>query len=253
LTSGPTVQVKTKRKIVRFFDEDPGIEYTGPLVVMVNRMSASASEIFAGAIMDYQRGIVVGTQSFGKGSVQELHPLDEGKLKLTSAKFYRVSGKSTQSRGVLPDIVYPHVYNLEEVGESALDGALPWDKTVKARYKAYPPLYTIVQTLDAAYQKRAEQDPGLNYLRKRIQLATQTNDQTRLSLNLDTRRKRKDHDEQQGLEIENAYRKSQGKDPVTTLNHEGEHQDGYQKILMDQTHLVMADFIQLSRRLGHQW
>jgi carboxyl-terminal processing protease len=116
LKSGPTVQIKTKNRISRLYDEDPSIEYSGPLIVLINRMSASASEIFAGAIKDYHRGIIVGARSFGKGTVQELQPLGEGKLKITSAKFYRVSGESTQNLGVVPDLQYPQLYKIEDTG-----------------------------------------------------------------------------------------------------------------------------------------
>ena len=112
LTHGPTVQIRTKANTSRYYDENPSIEYRGPLLVLINRMSASASEIFAGAIKDYHRGLIVGTRSFGKGTVQELKPLGDGKLKLTSAKFYRVSGESTQNRGVVPDILFPQVYKV---------------------------------------------------------------------------------------------------------------------------------------------
>ena len=100
---------------------------------MINRLSASASEIFAGAIQDYGRGIVVGEQSFGKGTVQSLVPLQEGQLKITESKFYRISGDSTQHRGVIPDITYPSLFDPDEIGESALDNALAWDQIAPAR------------------------------------------------------------------------------------------------------------------------
>ncbi|OFZ62054.1 MAG: tail-specific protease, partial [Bdellovibrionales bacterium RIFOXYB2_FULL_36_6] len=184
LKSGPTVQIKTKNRISRLYDEDPSIEYIGPLIVLINRMSASASEIFAGAIKDYHRGIIVGARSFGKGTVQELQPLGDGKLKITSAKFYRVSGQSTQNHGVEPDLQYPQLYKIEDTGESSLDGALPWDQTMKTNYNSYPPLDAINKKLLERYEERSLKDPGLNYLKKRIEIGNELNSKAALSLNL---------------------------------------------------------------------
>src|SRR5699024_7868358 len=101
--------------------------YAGPLAVLVNRLSASASEIFASAIQDYGRGLIVGSRTFGKGTVQELLPLEKGRIKLTRAKFYRITGASTQIRGVVPDIHFPPLVNPDEIGEGTLPHALPWD------------------------------------------------------------------------------------------------------------------------------
>jgi carboxyl-terminal processing protease len=144
IKTGPTVQIKTKYRIFRYYDKDEEIIYDGPLIVLINRMTASASEIFAGAIKDYNRGLIVGTRSFGKGTVQEVQPLGDGKLKLTNAKFYRISGESTQHLGVIPDLKYPEIYKVEDTGESSLDGALAWDKTVKTKYTAYRSMYPSV-------------------------------------------------------------------------------------------------------------
>src|SRR5690606_14000503 len=123
-------------------DPSPGTAYDGPMVVLIDRYSASASEIFAGAIQDYGRGYVIGQRSFGKGTVQNLIPLDrwtnkpvEGQLTVTIGKFYRVTGESTQHRGVEPDIALPSAINLEDVGESALDAALPWDRIQAAGFR----------------------------------------------------------------------------------------------------------------------
>ena len=107
-------------------DPDPKEVYQGPIAVLINRLSASASEIFAGAMQDYQRALVIGGQSFGKGTVQTIQPLNHGQLKLTIAKFYRVSGQSTQNRGVIPDISFPSLFDPKEIGESSLPNALPY-------------------------------------------------------------------------------------------------------------------------------
>ena len=128
IKSGPTVQVRAARKRANVYaDDDDSLVWDGPLAVMVNRLSASASEIFAGAIQDYQRGVIVGGRTFGKGTVQTLVPLNRGQLKITAAKFYRISGQSTQNRGVLPDIEFPDLYDVDHIGESSLEDAMPWD------------------------------------------------------------------------------------------------------------------------------
>jgi len=253
LKSGPTVQIKTKYRITRLYDDDPAIEYAGPLIVLINRMSASASEIFAGAIKDYHRGVIVGTRSFGKGTVQELQPLGKGKLKLTSAKFYRVSGESTQNLGIIPDLKYPRIYKFEDTGESSLDGALPWDKTIKTSYNSYRSLNAVNKKLTIRYQQRSPKDPGLNYLNKRIDIMAGLNSNTSLSLNLTARQLRKKQYEQLELDIENDYLKSIGKEPIEKFDQEVMKINDFNEILMNQTHVVMADFIDLSNQFGFTW
>jgi len=253
LKNGPTVQIKTKHRITRLYDEDPSIEYTGPLVVLINRMSASASEIFAGAIRDYNRGIIVGTKSFGKGTVQELKPLGKGKLKLTSAKFYRVSGESTQHQGVVPDLKYPQIYKIKHTGESSLDGALLWDTILKTRYNAYKSMEPVYATLSEKYQKRVLDDPGMIYLMKRIDLTNHVNGQETLSLNLAKRREKIDLYTRQELENENEYRAALGKEPLESLDDDGIKLKNSKEIMMEQTHYVMADFIKIAARLGYSW
>jgi len=253
LKSGPTVQIKTKHRITRLYDEDPSIEYTGPLVVLINRMSASASEIFAGAIKDYHRGIIVGTNSFGKGTVQELKPLGDGKLKLTSAKFYRVSGESTQHMGVAPDLKYPQIYKVEDTGESSLEGALPWDTILKTRYNAYKSLAPVYKILGDEYQKRVQKDPGMIYLKKRIELTEQVNAQKTLSLNLAQRREKIDLYNRQELKNENEYRAALGEKPLESLDDEGIELKASKEIMMEQTESVMADFITAAAKFGYIW
>lgn len=145
---GPTVQIRSaESRVWRDGKRRRSQYYEGPLAVMINRLSASASEIFAGAIQDYGRGIIVGEQSFGKGTVQSLVPLQEGQLKITESKFYRVSGGSTQHRGVVPDINYPSLFDPETIGESALDNALAWDQIAPTRFNRYNNYDTIIPTL----------------------------------------------------------------------------------------------------------
>lgn len=253
LKAGPTVQIRTKHRITRLYDEDPSIEYNGPLIVLINRMSASASEIFAGAIKDYNRGVIVGTRSFGKGTVQELKPLGEGKLKLTSAKFYRVSGESTQHLGVVPDLEYPQIYKVEYTGESSLDGALMGDRISRTRYNAYRSLDPVYGMLSEKYLQTALGSPGMIYLKKRIELTDELNNQETLSLNLALRKEKKERYAQMELELENQYRTALGKDPLKSLDEEETKPNGYKELLIEQTQWVMADFITLAGKFGYTW
>ncbi|MCP4023127.1 MAG: tail-specific protease [Desulfobacteraceae bacterium] len=253
LKTGPTVQIKTKFRISRLYDEDPAMEYNGPLIVLIDRMSASASEIFAGAIKDYNRGIIVGTRSFGKGTVQELQPLGKGKLKLTSAKFYRISGKSTQNLGIVPDIQYPQIYKVEDTGESSLEGALPWDTTVKTSYDAYQDISSSLTILRQKHEKRSFSDPGLQYLKKRLELMSKLDEETQLSLNEQERRDRKEKIEQHELEIENSFLVASNKTPIKEISQRETRIDDYKDILLKETQMVMADFINTSKDMDYRW
>jgi carboxyl-terminal processing protease len=145
---GPTVQIRhSSRRVWRDGKRLRSSYYEGPLLVLINRLSASASEIFAGAIQDYDRGLVVGDRSYGKGTVQTMVPLTEGQLKITESKFYRISGDSTQHRGVVPDIVFPSLYDPEEIGESALEHALDWDQINPVRHRRYSNIDSLVPQL----------------------------------------------------------------------------------------------------------
>lgn len=167
---GPTVQVKDSTGRVEVLrDRDSKVAYAGPLAVLVNRLSASASEIFAGAVQDYNRGIVIGGQTFGKGTVQTLLPLNHGQLKLTHAKFYRISGESTQNKGVLPDIYFPTLYDPDIIGESALDHALSWDKVRSAPHGTYPSIKQFIKQIDNRYQSRAMTDPDFIFMKEQVE------------------------------------------------------------------------------------
>ncbi len=253
LKSGPTVQIKTKHRIARLYDQDPSIAYTGPLVVLINRMSASASEIFAGAIKDYNRGLIVGTRTFGKGTVQELKPLGEGRLKLTSAKFYRVSGQSTQHKGVAPDIALPQVYKVEDTGESALDGALLWDTITRTPFTPYRHIDPMFSTLKKEYEDRSAQDPGMAYLTQRIDMANRMGNITELSLNLAKRREMDAAQTQEELAMENELRAKQNEPPVEHIEDINTTMKEFKEILMKQTEYLAADYIRLTRKLGYTW
>lgn len=181
--------------------------YRGPLVVMINRLSASASEIFAGAIQDYKRGLIVGSQSFGKGTVQSLTPLKErGDLKITESKFYRVSGDSTQHRGVIPDISFPELLDTETIGESSYDTALIWSKTKAVPYSQYLPIASTVSALTLRHEKRIDNDPDFVYLTEQKKLLDRFTDKKIISLNESIRLKEKNSFEQSTLVLENNRR-----------------------------------------------
>jgi carboxyl-terminal processing protease len=215
IETGPTVLMrKANGEIVVDRDKDPKIAYRGPMVVLFNRLSASATEIFAGAIQDYQRGVVVGTRTFGKGTVQALLDLDQGKLKLTTAKFYRVSGKSTQHKGVVPDISFPAIYDIEKIGESALPEALPWDQVSAVDYQTYTNLAPSIPLLRARHKSRIKQSPDFAYLIADMKRLKKMRKQTKLSLKEATRRQERDRAEQLRLELENKRRLAKGLKPI---------------------------------------
>jgi carboxyl-terminal processing protease len=179
ISKGPVVQVKEGQgEIDVQMDRDPSVSYDGPLAVMVNRFSASASEIFAAAIQDYQRGIIVGEQTYGKGTVQTLIGLNDavpketdqlGQVKLTVAKFYRVNGSSTQIKGVMPDLILPSAFKQNEYGESSQPAALPWDQIASAKYDITEDVNaTILKQLNDKYTQRLKSDEELKQLVKTL-------------------------------------------------------------------------------------
>jgi len=180
--------------------------YDGPLMVLINRLSASASEIFAGAIQDYGRGLVVGTTSFGKGTVQVLAPLKQGRLKLTESKFYRVSGQSTQHRGVVPDIRFPSYFDLEEVGESSQDNALPWDSIREVRHRLYEDFDPLLTLLRTEHQQRVATDPDWQFMLDEIALIDEQRTLKKFTLNKASREQLKEQREEKWLAIENTRR-----------------------------------------------
>ena len=216
---GPTVQIRSaESRVWRDGKRRKSRYYEGPLAVMINRLSASASEIFAGAIQDYGRGIIVGEQSFGKGTVQSLVALQEGQLKVTESKFYRISGESTQHRGVIPDIEYPSLFDPEQIGESALDNALAWDQIAPARFNRYNDYRPILPTLTDLHEKRAANDPDYLYLKDQVSLAKEARTITALPLWQSGRLEMRDDQEQKALEIENKRRVAKGLEPLVRLN-----------------------------------
>ena len=217
---GPTVQVMDADNNNNVYgDSDPGLVYDGPMAVLVNRLSASASEIFAGAIQDYQRGLVLGSQTFGKGTVQELIPLGSGQLKITRSKFYRISGESTQHRGVLPDVDFPDLYDVsDEIGEAALDSALPWD-TIETTsfYRPFANLQPVLPTLVSRHTERLQNDPDFNYIEAQIARAIENQEDNTLSLNMDTLLVEREENDAWRLLIENNRRIAKGEEPYESI------------------------------------
>jgi carboxyl-terminal processing protease len=211
IKSGPTVQVKTANRRANIYaDTDDEIAWDGPLAVMVNRLSASASEIFAGAIQDYGRGLIIGSQTFGKGTVQTLIPLNRGQLKITQAKFYRVSGESTQHEGVKPDVEFPEVYDTDKIGESSLEDSMPWDEIKPAVYTHATQIQSVLQVLVDKHKDRVANDPDFDYLRALMQKSHEASKKTEISLNEAVRIKEKQDDDAWRLGIENKLRAAKG-------------------------------------------
>lgn len=223
---GPTVLVRNSNGRVDVLADETasGPFYRGPMAVLVNRLSASASEIFAGAMQDYHRALIVGGQTFGKGTVQSIQPLNHGELKLTLAKFYRVSGQSTQHQGVIPDIHYPELVDTEQIGESALPEAMPWDSIKPAILPRKDPFKPYLDTLQARHDARTGQDPDFIYNRERLSLARKLMQETVVSLNESTRRTEQKRIEQLQLQLENQRRSAKGEEPLHALQEEDEEE-----------------------------
>lgn len=225
IKNGPVVQVKNTGNFVEVNqDTDPAIVWDGPLAILVNRFSASASEIFAAAIQDYGRGLIIGENTYGKGTVQNLLDLNKsilspnqkfGQLKLTIAKFYRINGSSTQHKGVEPDIHFPSPYNADEFGESGKPSALPWDTINKADYKPYGDLTSVIPQLMKKHELRAKQDPEYQFLLEDVNEFKKNRLKNEFSLNIEARKRenqeaeerKKKRDEElakiTGLKVEN--------------------------------------------------
>ena len=215
---GPTVQIRhSSRRVWRDGKRLKSPYYEGPLVVLVNRLSASASEIFAGAMQDYERAIIVGDSSFGKGTVQTLVPLTEGQLKITESKFYRISGESTQHRGVIPDVEFPSIYDTTEIGESALDHALRWDQISPVRHINYDDFSSVLPDIQTQFLERSAHNPDFIFLEDQIEMAQAARQVTALPLNEKSRIALRDTQKEKALSIENKRRKAKGEELLTSL------------------------------------
>jgi carboxyl-terminal processing protease len=247
---GPVVQLRdTTGRIEVDDDPDPAIFYSGPLIVLVDRFSASASEIFAGAIQDYGRGLIIGQQTYGKGTVQNAHPLNYtifgrkpelGQLNVTIGKYYRVTGESTQDRGVTPDISIPSLIDANEVGESTRDRALPWDHIEPATFKAEGDLKSTASMLQKLHDDRTADSPDFRYLREDIAALDSIRNQNTVSLNLKTREAERKRLDASRLERENGLRAAHGEPPYKSLDEIKD--DAAAGIILDEATQIAADF-----------
>jgi carboxyl-terminal processing protease len=251
---GPVVQLRdTTGRIEVDDDPDPAIFYSGPLIVLVDRFSASASEIFAGAIQDYGRGLIVGQQTYGKGTVQNAHPLNYtifgrkpelGQLNVTIGKYYRITGESTQDRGVTPDIALPSLIDASEVGESTRDRALPWDHIEPATFKVEGDLKPIAGTLEKLHTERTADSADFRYLRADIAALESMRSQKTVSLNIKTREAERKRLDAERLARENAWREAHGVPAAKSL--EDIKDDAAPGIILDETTQIAADYVTLA-------
>ncbi len=224
---GPVVQLRETGGTVEVLeDPEPTVAYSGPLAVLVDRFSASASEIFAAAIQDYGRGLVLGQQTYGKGTVQNLIPLDRfalgpqpefGQLTITIGKFYRVTGESTQNRGVTPDISLPFPISTDEIGESTREHALPWDRIAGVPFKGDGQLHDAVTTLARSHDKRSASDPDFLSLLGDVAAFDRLRQQKSVSLNLKARQAEREQLDKERLARENARRAALGEQPMSKI------------------------------------
>jgi carboxyl-terminal processing protease len=256
IDNGPVVQLRNSNgRISRLDDPDPvaRVAYNGPLTVLVDRFSASASEIFAAAIQDYARGVIIGQQTFGKGTVQNLYSLDQylkpesgpgyGQLTLTIGKYYRVTGESTQHRGVDPDITLPSLIDAEQFGESVRDSALPWDTIQTTRFRAGEPLDSTIESLTANQLERAKTDPNFQYLVDRTRDAEEARERKTVSLNYEQRLDERELEMARELKRENERRAALGLESLETL--EDLDEEDIPDVLLDQAAGIAADLAEM--------
>lgn len=266
IPSGPVVQVKNSDgdlEVER--DPDPELLYGGPLAVLVDRNSASASEIFAGAIQDYQRGIIVGEPTFGKGTVQTLVDLGRfvrtggdklGRLRLTMAQFFRVNGGSTQFKGVVPDIVFPSASSADEHGERGLENALPWAQIKAASYR--PSGLGPLASYTERHEQRIKRDPGFEYLSSEADLLEELRNKTVVTLVESKRKQESDERKATRKARKNQFLVSMGLEPETgDEEDEEEHaeldddqDDPVEKIMLNETARILSDYIEGQRSAG---
>ena len=253
INHGPVVQLRdTSGRLEVLDDPESAPTYDGPLSVLVDRMSASASEIFAGAIQDYHRGLIIGQTTFGKGTVQNLVPLDRwskepvnGQLTVTIGKFYRVTGESTQHRGVEPDIPLASVLDTKEVGESALESSLPWDRIAGVPFKTSAVAATepSVALLASAEDVRAQHDPDYRWLVSDIAAIDNLREQHSISLNLKARREERAREDKERLDRENNRRIAKNLPPLKTVADLDKARETLPDVMLDQAAQIMTDVV----------
>ena len=262
VASGPTVQVKHKTGRIQPYGDRRALQvWDKPMVVLVNRYSASASEIVAGAIQDYQRGLIVGQRTFGKGTVQVLEDLSKGQIKITESKYYRVNGTSTQNKGVLPDINLPATWDIETIGESSYPSALEWDTVRAYKHKLFSLDNNKLNNIKELYAKRFLNEPNLNYLEEVRKRYDENQNKKYLTLNIKNREYEKDLRKLWLLNIENQRRISLNLDIFGTfedLENENDKEDDLVEVdtinleedyLLIESINIMEDFLNLNKKI----
>jgi carboxyl-terminal processing protease len=253
---GPVVQIHTlNNRIEEQKDRDGITYYDGPLTVLVDRYSASASEIFAAAMQDYGRAVIIGEQTFGKGTVQQhkglgraydLYDNDLGSVQYTIAKFYRINGGSTQHKGVIPDISFPSAIDPAEWGESKQDNALPWDSIVRAKYNRQGNLTPVITYLEKQHEVRIKSEPEFGYVFDDIARYNEEKDRKTISLVEADRIKEKDENEARTLARTNERLKRLGKEPIENLDDVPEVIEELDPFL-EEAALITQDYINFGR------
>jgi carboxyl-terminal processing protease len=257
VSSGATVQVKQNSgKIGSWGDYYAKQAWKKPMAVLVDRGSASASEIFAGAIQDYKRGLVIGHRTFGKGTVQAIDNLSSGQIKITESKFYRVTGESTQNKGVVPDIELPSSWDIESTGESSLHMSLPWDTIPLVRYRTFDIDEDIVAAVKKAHLNRLNESPNMTYIQNLRERYDLVKNKKELSLNIDKRQQEKSERKNWILNVENERRQDTGLDifkeysDMEDFNEEKDKKDEDIDVendyLLQETANIIADYIYLN-------
>jgi len=257
VSSGATVQVKQNSgKIGSWGDYYAKQAWKKPMAVLVDRGSASASEIFAGAIQDYKRGLVIGHRTFGKGTVQAIDNLSSGQIKITESKFYRVTGASTQNKGVVPDIELPSSWDIESTGESSLHMSLPWDTIPPVRYRTFNIDEDIVAAVKKAHINRLNESPNMTYIQNLRERYDLIKNKKELSLNIDKRKQEKSERKNWMLNVENERRENTGLDvfkeysDMEDFNKEKDKRDEDIDVendyLLQETANIIADYIYLN-------
>ena len=256
IDKGPVVQVRDGANRIQVNKDRDGVSYySGPLTVMVDRYSASASEIFSAAIQDYGRGVIVGENTFGKGTVQQHRGLSRvydlfdkplGSIQFTIAKFYRISGGSTQHRGVTPDISFPSAIDPLDWGESKEENALPWDQIIKAKYQSIADISTDVSYLNSLHQQRIVDNAEFNYLLADIEEYKEEKDNKSISLNIDKRKDKRQKRKAKQLVRANERLALMGLEKVESLEDLPDELDELDPFL-DETAKITFDLISLGR------
>jgi carboxyl-terminal processing protease len=243
IEAGPIVQVK-ERGLRALYDRDPTIVYSGPMVVLINRLSASASEILAGALQDYGRAIVVGdSKTHGKGTVQAILELGRetrfGAVRVTTASYFRISGGSTQLKGIAPDIVVPSPFDFMQLGEERLPNAIPWSRVPPAHFAPVADLSALRPVLKTKSQTRRSKDPLFEAYDKLLERVRVVNQAKELSLHIDARRKRAKMEQELSAFQDRLSESEEGRDPKKKNS----------DLVLLESMRILADLITLQKKL----